>query len=129
MERLGRRARFRGPQPLASRGRQGGGSARPLAEDLIPLSGLVPGKDVRIEFSGVRPGAKLYVQSEKVVPTAHPKVFSLKPTGDSGKDPALLGSLEWLNAMAISTDLLLYGLRQESRRLVRAPAPQGAVAS
>ncbi|RCK80559.1 MAG: UDP-N-acetylglucosamine 4,6-dehydratase [Candidatus Ozemobacter sibiricus] len=31
-----------------------------LAEDLIRLAGLEPGKDVRIEFSGTRPGEKLH---------------------------------------------------------------------
>jgi FlaA1/EpsC-like NDP-sugar epimerase len=50
-----------------------------LARDLITLSGLVPGEDVEIEFSGVRPGEKLFeeltVTDENADKTRHPKIF------------------------------------------------------
>jgi FlaA1/EpsC-like NDP-sugar epimerase len=49
-----------------------------LAREMIRLSGKVPGKDVAIEFTGVRPGEKLHEElwsaGEVVEPTAHPKI-------------------------------------------------------
>jgi FlaA1/EpsC-like NDP-sugar epimerase len=50
-----------------------------LAMDLIRLSGLEPGVDVEVHFTGARPGEKLYeelfFQGAHVVPTHHPKIL------------------------------------------------------
>jgi FlaA1/EpsC-like NDP-sugar epimerase len=50
-----------------------------IATDLIRLSGLTVGTDVQIEFTGMRPGEKLYEEmffsAENVLTTDHPKVL------------------------------------------------------
>jgi len=49
-----------------------------LARDMITLSGLKPGTDIEIKFTGIRPGEKLYEElmsdGEHVGDTAHPKI-------------------------------------------------------
>ena len=53
-----------------------------LAEDLIRLSGLEPGKDIEIAFTGIRPGEKLsedlWEQGAHFQPTAHSEIFRSK---------------------------------------------------
>ncbi len=54
-----------------------------LAEKMIRLSGYRPGKDIEIEFTGLRPGEKLYEEllmaEEGLTKTAHSKIFVGQP--------------------------------------------------
>ncbi len=89
-----------------------------LARNMIVLAGLVPGKDVEIVFTGLRPGEKLYEElfeeREQVELTAHPKIRRAigapVPVGELG---------EWLESL--QANLPKSGeeeLLQDLRRLV-----------
>ena len=53
-----------------------------MARDLIRLSGFEPEIDIKIEYTGLRPGEKLYEElitdGEDIVPTRHEKIMVLK---------------------------------------------------
>lgn len=53
-----------------------------LAEQMIHLAGKVPGKDIQIQYTGLRPGEKLYEElfheSEALTSTDHAKLFKAK---------------------------------------------------
>jgi len=53
-----------------------------LAKKMIKLSGLIPNQDIQIEFTGLRPGEKLYEEllndTENTLPTHHDKIMIAK---------------------------------------------------
>jgi FlaA1/EpsC-like NDP-sugar epimerase len=56
-----------------------------LATQLIQLSGLEPGKDIEIQFTGMRPGEKLYEEishrGEQLSETTHPRIMRFTGPG------------------------------------------------
>jgi len=78
-----------------------------LAEDLVRLSGLTPGRDIEIVFTGVRPGEKLsedlWDEGSAFQPTAHPDIFHLE-VQDELHGEALQRSVDELGRLAREGD-------------------------
>jgi FlaA1/EpsC-like NDP-sugar epimerase len=72
-----------------------------MARDLIRLSGKEPEVDVKIIFTGLREGEKLYEElitlDEDILPTGHEKVMVLRSGNHSGDSRYLLEVREKLN--------------------------------
>jgi len=66
-----------------------------LAEDLIKLSGLQPGKDIEIIFTGIKSGEKLreelWEEDKNYEKTAHPDIF--RSQNESGLEGLTLAEL------------------------------------
>jgi FlaA1/EpsC-like NDP-sugar epimerase len=73
-----------------------------LAHRMIRLGGLVPGRDIEVAVSGIRPGEKLYEElaTGPLLPSAHPKINVAEA---SWPGPATLsGIVEHLDELAVS---------------------------
>ena len=89
-----------------------------LARDMIRLSGLKPDEDIAIEFTGVRPGEKLFEElgttADRVSETKHKKIFVGRiPEASPG---AVVASVSRLGDLARSGNDA--GLRRELQRLI-----------
>ena len=88
-----------------------------LAERIIRLSGLEPGKDIAIEFTGIRPGERLheilFSQEEETAEIGVPGIVAAKPV-----QPPLEAMRTWLTrleqALADGERTAIYNLLRDA---------------
>ena len=77
-----------------------------LAEQMIKLAGHQPGEEIKIQYTGLRPGEKLFEElfheSEKLVPTAHEKLLKARFRSHDWRE--LLETLQLLETACHSND-------------------------
>jgi FlaA1/EpsC-like NDP-sugar epimerase len=75
-----------------------------LAKRMIQLAGLVPGQDIDIKFTQLRPGEKMYEElfkdSEEFAETDHPKILRAKKSPNTS--PEFYNLLKELQELALS---------------------------
>jgi len=96
-----------------------------LARDMIKLSGLKEGEDIRIEFIGIRPGEKLYeeplTQIEGTTATRHQGIF-LAQMEEVDKE-SLGRGIEELERLAWNRDV--QAIKEKLKELVPSYQPDG----
>jgi FlaA1/EpsC-like NDP-sugar epimerase len=96
-----------------------------LARDMITLSGLRPGVDIEIVFTGKRPGEKLYEElaneGENLGPTSHPKIGIWKFRPEIRE--SVLAGIQRLVALADGGDLA--DIQAELKTIVPEYNPNG----
>lgn len=108
-------------------------SIRMLAEQMIRLAGKQPGRDIAIEYTGLRPGEKLHEtlfhSDERYSPTQHPKI--LQATARSVSPERVEQALEALRQGVRDYDLeqLAAALRSAVPDFVPAGDDAGAAAT
>jgi O-antigen biosynthesis protein WbqV len=91
-----------------------------LAERIIRLSGLEPGKDIKIEFTGIRPGERLheilFAQQEETAEIGIAGIVAAKPV-----QPSLDAMRAWLGRLE---QALAQGERSAIYDLLRDAVPE-----
>jgi O-antigen biosynthesis protein WbqV len=104
-----------------------------LARQIIRLAGLRPDKDVKIAYTGLRPGEKLFEElfhgREPPVPTGHPGLLIAAPrTADIGEVGQAIDDIT-VACHAGDVDAALCRVRSLVPEYTRAPATEGSVAT
>jgi len=80
-----------------------------LAKQMIRLSGYVEGRDIRVEFTGVRPGEKLVEQlvgrHETLAETEHPKIRRIAFAHDGPDAETLEKDIDYLIDKSVAMEL------------------------
>ncbi|MBD5338241.1 MAG: polysaccharide biosynthesis protein [Muribaculaceae bacterium] len=83
-----------------------------LARRMISLAGFTPDVDIMVEYTGLRPGEKLYEEvlatKENTIPTDHDRIFVAK-----------VRDYEYANACSTSDELYEYAQRVEVPEMVK----------